>query len=113
MPLEIAYRFSKKFQIHLGMKTGYLVDVNADETLRTPNTNLSSNRSIDQDLQNGLKKIDFATTIGLGFYPTKNIGIDLQYNHGMTDITKDEVWLQHQVNSNKNLQLSAIYFFGK
>lgn len=113
MPLEIAYRFSGKFQIHLGVKTGYLVVANADEMLREANNRLSADRPVDADLYNGLEKIDFATTIGLGFYPTKNFGIDLQYNHGMVDITKDEVWLQNKANPNRNIQLSATYFFGK
>ncbi len=118
IPIELSYKISEKFQVQLGVKPGYLVKANADspsvpDTNTLPSYSTQDRNLSDNKLYQSLNKINLATSIGIGFYPTKNFGIDLQYNHGLVDITKDNVWLQQQINTNNNFQLSATYFFGK
>jgi Outer membrane protein beta-barrel domain len=113
LPVEMAYRFSKKFQIHLGAKAGYLVNANAEFSYRNSNSFNSISRLNDKDLYRSLNKFDFAASLGFGFYPSKKIGIDLRYNHGLIDFTRNDVWIQGKSNTNKNVQLSAIFLFGK
>ncbi len=112
IPLEFAFRITKKIQVNLGAKAGYLISANWDKKNVSFDNNSNVTRS-QNSFSNSLEKLDFATSIGLGFYPSKQIGIDLRYNHGLVDITKDDHWLNDQINTNKNIQLSVLYLFGK
>jgi hypothetical protein len=118
IPIEFSYKISRKFQVQLGVKSGYLVKANADsapvqDINALPLNSNEESKLSDTKLYQSLNKFNISTSIGLGFYPMKNFGINLQYNHGLVDITRDDVWLQQQINTNNNLQLSATYFFGK
>ena len=110
MPIELAYRFNEKFQINLGVKAGYLLKAKYNGSL---NNNFSSRAQADNSLENNLAQFDFSTSLGFGFYPTEKFGFDLRYNHGWVDVTPDKIWPQNQIDANKNIQLSMLYFFGK
>jgi long-subunit fatty acid transport protein len=110
MPFEIAYRFNDKFQVNLGVKAGYLLKAKYNGSL---SNNFSSRAQADKSLENDLARFDFSTSLGIGFYPTKKFGFDLRYNHGWVDYTPDNIWPQNQIDTNKNIQLSMLYFFGK
>ncbi len=116
MPVEIAFRFSEKFQLNLGFKMGYLINAISDGSVnfsRNSNSPTFSTAETTDNFTTSFNRFDFATGIGIGFYPTKKFGIDLRYNHGLVDITNDEYWPANQINANKNIQLSVLYFFGK
>ena len=117
MPIEIAYRFSRKFQLNLGVKGGYLIgsktDGNVDFDNNLSSTVRSSEKDNEQIFRKSLNRFDVAASLGIGFYPSKKVGIDLRYNHGFVDITKNDSWPNNQTYNNKNLQLSVLYFFGK
>lgn len=54
-----------------------------------------------------LRRFDVALTAGVGVYPTKNIGVRLQYQRGLVDLLKAD---QFKTFGN-NVRLSAVYFF--
>lgn len=114
MPLEFTYRFSEKFQMNLGVKAGYMVNAKSDGNVYfyDNNSNQLQRQNDKSSFTNSLNKFDLATSVGLGFYPSKKFGIDLRYNHGLIDITKNEAWIQNQIDANRNIQLSVLYFFG-
>ena len=89
-------------------KAGYLIKAISDGSYPSLTA-----RESNQNIKNGINHFDFAASIGLGFYPTKKLGIDLRYNHGLTDITKNDVWGRNNFNTNRNVQFSLLYFFGK
>lgn len=117
MPVEIAYRLSGKFQIGLGAKAGYLIGVKAVDRFESLfnvtadrfAANAESNNS--NHLYSSLKKIDFATSAALTYFPFKKLGISLQYSHGWLDFTKDEVWTRSYNHFNRNFLFSTVYLF--
>ena len=109
LPIALDYRMNSDFGILMGVKFSYLID---SKTNGYFSDNLTSDESdlLDKALYNSMKKMDFGTVLGLGFYPTTKVGLELKYNHGLVDYTVDEKWHVRQLNTNKTFELSLNYF---
>lgn len=67
---------------------------------------MTDNSKVNLD---AFRRFDVAVTAGFGVYPTKNLGVRLQYQRGLIDLLKAD---QFSTFGN-NVRLSAMYFFGK
>jgi outer membrane protein with beta-barrel domain len=109
LPIALDYRMNSDFGILMGVKFSYLID---SKTNGYFSDNLTSDEAalLDKALYESMKKMDFGTVLGLGFYPTTKVGLELKYNHGLVDYTVDEKWHVRQLNTNKTFELSLNYF---
>lgn len=88
IPVLVQYMFDNGFRIQAGPQAGFLV---------------SSDDGIDYS------PVDLALSLGVSYVvPSTGLGIDLRYNHGISDINKSS-----DVKSyNRGIQLGLFYLFG-
>jgi hypothetical protein len=88
IPVLIQYMFNNGFRIQAGPQVGFLV---------------SSDDGIDYN------PIDFALSAGVSYVvPSTGFGIDLRYNHGLSDINKSS----DVKSTNRGIQFGLFYLFG-
>ncbi len=88
IPFLLQYMFDNGFRLQAGPQLGFLV--NAEN-------------------KDNLNPIDFGVGMGISYIvPSTGFGIDARYNHGLSNINKDDA-----VNStNRGFQLGVFYIFG-
>ena len=72
-----------------------------------------TSESVDLIFDQGIKRTDISGVIGVGYFPLKNTGIDLRYNYGFQDYSRNEIFQNGKRHINQNLQLSLVHYFGK
>ena len=88
IPVLIQYMFDNGFRIQAGPQLGFLVS---------------------SDNENNYNPIDFALSVGVSYVvPSTGFGIDLRYNHGLSDINKSS----EVKSTNKGIQFGLFYLFG-
>lgn len=88
IPVLIQYMFDNGFRLQAGPQVGFLV-------------------SSDND--NDYNGIDFALSVGASYVvPSTGFGIDLRYNHGVSDIYESS----DLKGTNRGIQLGLFYLFG-
>jgi len=88
IPVLLQYMFDNGFRIQAGPQVGFLI---------------SSDNDIDYN------PIDLALSIGASYVvPSTGFGIDLRYNHGISDINKSSA----VKSNNRGIQLGLFYLFG-
>ncbi len=122
-PLLLSYQPTSFMKIMLGMNLAYrfdfidqVLDNGGEKSLDYEQSSETTFSSPDQDsnsLKNGIKKTDLSGVFGIGFYPTKNTGIDLRYHLGFQDYSDDDYFTVGKVDTNQSLRLSLIHYFGK
>jgi hypothetical protein len=88
VPVLLQYMFDNGFRIQAGPQVGFLVSA---------------------DNKDDYNSIDFALSVGVSYVvPSTGFGIDLRYNHGLSDITKSS----DVKSTNRGIQLGLFYIFG-
>jgi len=88
VPVLLQYMFDNGFRIQAGPQVGFL---------------------ISSDNDNDYNPIDFALSVGVSYVvPSTGFGIDLRYNHGLSDINKSS----DVKSTNRGIQLGLFYLFG-
>jgi hypothetical protein len=88
VPVLLQYMFDNGFRIQAGPQLGFLVS---------------------SDNENNYNPIDFALSVGVSYVvPSTGFGIDLRYNHGLSDITEST----DVKSTNRGIQLGLFYIFG-
>lgn len=120
LPVTLVFEASQRWRINMGVKASYLLSASDSGKFRdiydggggfNPNEPSNLKHSVDDVLYSSIKKFDFATVLGFGYYPTPRVGLELRYNRGMVDYTKDKVWNLRQINSNQSFEFSLHYNF--
>ena len=88
VPVLLQYMFDNGFRIQAGPQLGFLV---------------SATNKADYN------PVDFALSLGVSYVvPSTGFGIDLRYNHGLSDISKSS----DVKSTNRGIQLGLFYIFG-
>jgi hypothetical protein len=88
VPVLLQYMFDNGFRIQAGPQLGFLVS---------------------SDNENNYNPIDFALSVGVSYVvPSTGFGIDLRYNHGLSDINESS----DVKSTNRGIQLGLFYIFG-
>lgn len=98
IPILFQYMFDNGFRLEAGPQIGILSS--AKRVIKNSTTNLYSD----------YKGTDIGLAFGMSYVnPPTGFGFDIRYNHGLTDIHKNNA-----INSyNKGLQLGVFYIFDK
>jgi hypothetical protein len=88
IPVLLQYMFDNGFRIQAGPQVGFMVS---------------------SDNNNVYKPIDLALSVGVSYVvPSTGFGIDLRYNHGLTDISESS----DVKSTNRGIQFGLFYLFG-
>ena len=96
VPVNLQYMFDNGFRLQAGPQVGFLVNAKSEAG------------SVEVDIKNQLKTVDFGITAGMSYvHPPSGFGVDARYNLGLTDITESSL------NSVKNrgFQVGVFYLF--
>jgi hypothetical protein len=108
VPLGLHYQMSRRVGVLMGVRMSYLLDTQMDDYVSAALDD-NGKELLDQALYGSMRKFDVATVLGLSIYPTQNIGLEIKYNHGLIDYTKDQLWHIRQLNTNKTFELGLHY----
>ena len=96
IPLNFQYMFDNGFRLQAGPQLGLLTSANL----------ISGSNS--SNVKSNYKGVDIGLTVGVSYVkPSTGYGVDVRYNHGLTNINASE-----SINSyNRGLQLTVFYLF--
>ena len=119
VPIALKFRPTSKMSLNIGLQASYLVNYfnyalqneswDADLSIQS---NRSSARKVS-GLDQYLNQFDLAGTLGVSYYPCDQLGLDLRYNRGLLDYTRDGYINGINNDYNNTFQLSLIYYFGR
>lgn len=85
VPVLGQYMFGNGLRLQTGPQVGFLT------------TAKSKDASEETSIQNSLKDADFSWSFGAGYLSKQGLGIDVRYNLGITDISKNTVDMKNRV----------------
>jgi hypothetical protein len=96
IPLLFQYMFDNGFRLQVGPQLGILASAK------------SKTGSVNSDVKANYKSTDFGLSVGMSYVkPSTGFGIDVRYNHGLTNINKSDA-----INSyNRGIQVGLFYLF--
>lgn len=96
VPVLIQYMFDNGLRLQAGPQLGLLISAKS----KTSSTTIDNKENV--------KPIDLALSIGAGYiFPPTGLGIDLRYNHGLSNIND----IGAVTSTNRGLQLGLFYIF--
>ncbi len=118
VPLQLTYKVNEKIRIHTGVHAAYLLSPirlgAKDEVPTLVDGEKPSKEVLDETrrtfVREGLKKMDFGVQVGMGIYPTKRLGLFVNYNSGLLDFSDNEHFQFREVHSNQYVQLGLVYY---
>jgi len=94
VPVMFQYFFDYGFRIQAGPQLGFLLSAK----------NVADGVSVD--IKNQIETVDFALGLGVSYvHVPSGFGVDLRYNYGLTDISKDTSFKA----SNRGFQFGVFY----
>lgn len=97
VPVLVQYMFDNGFRLQAGPQIGFLINAKSV----TPNVKV--------DVKDGYNTVDVGLGAGIGYvHPASGFGVDLRYNLGLTDITKNTT-LNSSKSTNRGGQLGVFY----
>lgn len=96
VPVNFQYMYDNGFRLQAGPQFGILTSAKA------------ATGSVKNDVKSSYKSTDIGLTVGMSYVqPSTGFGIDIRYNHGLTNI--------NQINSvksyNRGVQVGVFYLF--
>jgi hypothetical protein len=96
IPLLFQYMYDNGFRIQAGPQLGVLLSAS------TKTNNVKTN------VKGNFEPIDLAVGIGMSYVnPATDFGVDLRYNHGLTNISK----IENSTMYNRGFQVGVFYLF--
>lgn len=97
VPVLIQYMFDNGFRLQAGPQVGFLV--NAQQKIGS---------EASKDIKDSYSSADLGLGMGISYvHPSTGFGIDLRYNHGLTDINKNST----VKSTNRGGQIGIFYLF--
>jgi len=115
IPLLLTYKASRMFRVNMGVE--YARMLGASSIQMTSNSTQDYNASYkwyDNSSAYGelLNKTNFTALFGLSLKASENVGFDLRYNHGFSDLSSNKGQFSVQNDTRESLQFSIMYSFG-
>lgn len=98
IPVLVKYKIAAGFFAETGPQFGILASAKVKEG------------STSTDVKSSVKSTDFAWALGVGYNLPFNLGIDVRYNLGLSNISKDNT--DNETLKNGILQAGVFYLFG-
>lgn len=96
IPLNFQYMYDNGFRLQAGPQLGILTRANLEAG------------NIDTDVKANYKGTDIGVTMGMSYVkPSTGFGVDIRYNHGLTNINSTD----SNSSYNRGVQLTLFYLF--
>jgi hypothetical protein len=96
IPLMFQYMYDNGFRLQAGPQLGFLASAK------------SKINNVQTDVKGNYESIDFALGVGVSYVnPATDFGFDLRYNHGLTNINKNDA----STHYNRGFQVGVFYLF--
>ncbi len=96
IPLMFQYMYNNGFRIQAGPQLGFLASAKTEMN------------NVETDVKDNFEGIDLALGVGVSYInPATNFGVDARYNHGITDISKND----NTNVFNRGFQVGVFYLF--
>ena len=86
IPIMLRYHILDQLTVEIGPELGYLIDAT---TNINSGVSFSGSPSLDQQLLDSYKDLDLALNVGIGYSLADKWAINLRYNMGLYDTSKD------------------------
>jgi len=103
MGLNAAFRLNNFTAVGGGSRGGF-IRANMDQ---------EDQSQFDFIFEQGLRKIDLSGVCGIRYFPLSKTAIDLRYNYGITDFSRNDIFKDAKRDINQSLQLSLVHYFGR
>jgi hypothetical protein len=113
VPILVKYKLPLGFFVETGPQVGLLLSAKANETL------VGSYNNIHYNVKDQLRSTDLSWTLGAGYWSPFNLGFDIRYNLGLSNINQAtaeglaSVPVPNGPIKNSALQIGVFYVFGK
>jgi opacity protein-like surface antigen len=87
IPVMAKYFVTEELSLQAGSQLGILLSA-TDTSDLTTNFPGQANSSKSTDVKSSVNSTDFAFNLGAGYNITENIGVDLRYSLGLTELNK-------------------------
>lgn len=104
IPFLLTYQPGRTWRVNMGVEYSQLLQANEQKIIN--NTSGSSGRITDLIAENNISALT-----GLTWFPHKNLGIDIRYIFGFTDLSKANPKFIEQTDTRAALQWSLVYYF--
>ena len=115
VPLMMVYSLSNELKVTTGLEFSYLFRTRFPDSPEGNDRGLS-NEFLKLDgsaVEKGLRRGNMAARIGVGYTPGDNFGLDLSYNIGLLDYTKDDYFGVRQNDTHQFWKLAFSYYFSR
>ncbi|MEM1322698.1 MAG: porin family protein [Bacteroidota bacterium] len=115
VPLLLIYDLGANVKVSAGGELSYLLNAkstNVTDDFDNFDPDFFPNREENPDVKSNLRKANVAAQVGVGYYPTDNIGFDLSYNFGLVDYTRENAYFR-QFDNHKYIKFSLNYYFSR
>ena len=115
IPLLITYKTSRRIRVNMGVEYARMLSASSDKFKGAGRQDFTSTYKWYDNSSYGdlLSKTNFSALFGFSIQPNDQIGFDLRYNHGFTDLSKNSGQFSAQSDTRESLQFSMMYYFGK
>ena len=94
VPVLLQYMFDNGFRLQAGPQLGFLASANSEL------------QNTDTDVKDNYETVEFGLGVGVSYVnPKSNIGFDIRYNHGLSNINKNG----NANNYNRGLQAGVFF----
>ncbi len=104
VPVLLTYHPARAFRVNMGIELARLLHA-GENKLFEPKPARTNN------VEHYLARHNIAALFGVGWYPVENFGVDLRYNFGFTDLSKNGQRFIDQTDTRTSLQMSVVYYF--
>ncbi|MDO6433483.1 porin family protein [Flavitalea sp. BT771] len=113
LPLLIKYKLPVGFFVETGPQVGFLLSAKTNETM------VGDVNTVRYNIKNQLKSTDLSWTLGAGYCSPFNVGFDVRYNLGLSNINQATAEglanapIPNGTIKNSVVQIGVFYIFGK
>lgn len=105
------------FKHHTGTQHAWLLGLKPGVTLprfaAVSEADMDNFESVSQSDRDGIRRFDLGITLGWEWQIARSWALDLRYNQGLTDLSRNTVHLNNSRHLNSGLQLSVKALLGK
>ena len=105
LPISLSYTISNHHQILTGIGLSYLLNINSNIK------NFDETTVIEFGYKDGFNPISAFMQIGYRYTINNKISLSLNYQQGLTDITKNSFFTLNRYNSSTHIQAGLRYEF--
>ena len=104
LPVVLTYQPTRRWRVNMGVEYAQLLRANSQKILNAADDEKGN-------ITHLIAGNNISALTGVTWFPRKNIGIDVRYQFGFTDLSKANQKFIEQTDTRAALQWSLVYYF--